>query len=155
MTWLTVAIVALAAGAWPEHDAAAGLRPPPVRVHVFTARSGGSAPADDEQGRVDSVGDLTDALRHRSAFVLVSTPDEAQVRVEVVDREERNAPAGGFGGKAITRFRETIVRIRVQTADANGELKGIGRPSWKDAAKDAAERLTKWVKSHPPPGSPP
>jgi hypothetical protein len=155
MKWLTAAVIVLATSTWPARDAAAGLRPPPVRVHVFTARSGSSVPAEDEQGRIDSVRDLTDTLRRRSGFVLVDTPEEAQLRVEVVDREERNAPDGGFGGKALTRFRETIVRLRVDTAGANGELKGIGRPSWKDAAKDAADRLTKWVKSHPPTGSPP
>jgi hypothetical protein len=80
----------------------------------------------------------------------VPTAEEAQVRVEVFDREERDPAQGGFGGTSITRFRQTIVRLRIESGAAKSELKGIGQSSWKAAAKDAAERVSKWLESHPP-----
>jgi hypothetical protein len=148
MYWLNLAMLALVTSALPPTSRAADKRPPPTRVYVFTSVSTGSDVSDDEQGRVDSLQDLRDALRGRSEFTLVATAEEARVRVEVVNREERDVPGGGFGGTPLTRFRETIVRLRVETDADKAELKGIGRPSWKAAAKDAADRLTKWVKSH-------
>jgi hypothetical protein len=153
MYWLDVAMLALAMSALAPAARAADKRPP-ARVYVFAAHSTGNGVSDEEQGLEDSARDLRDALRGRAEFVLVATLDEAQLRVEVVNREERDVPVGGFGGTALTRFRETIVRLRVETADEKAELKGIGRPSWKSAAKDAADRLTKWVKSHQTAGSP-
>lgn len=121
---------------------------PPARVFVYTAQAPSGAVSEDEQGRLDSVRDLQDALAHRkSDFTLVSSADEAQVIVEVTNREERDAPQGGFGGASVTRFRETIVRLRVKSGDKQSDLKGIGQPSWKAAAKDAAERLAKWVRN--------
>jgi hypothetical protein len=127
----------------------ASSRPPAVRVYVFTATSPGATEASEQvQGRSDSVRDLEEVLRRKRQFVLVPSADQAQVVVEVVNREERDAPQGGFGGKAITPFRETIVRLRVTAGQEDGELKGVGQASWKAAAKDAANRLSKWVKSH-------
>lgn len=121
---------------------------PPARVFVYTALAPGGAVSEDEQGRLDSVRDLQDALAHRkSDFTLVSSADQAQVIVEVTNREERDAPQGGFGGASVTQFRETIVRMRVKSGDKQSDLKGIGQPSWKAAAKDAAERLAKWVRN--------
>ena len=81
-----------------------------VRVHVWTAPPTTDPPSDDERGRLDSVRDLTEALRRESKLVLVDSPDEAQVSVEVVNREERDLGGGGFGGSELTPLRETIVR---------------------------------------------
>ena len=75
------------------------------------------------------------------------------MRVEVVDREERDPSQGGFGGTSMTKFRQTIVRLRIESGAARSELKGIGQSSWKAAAKDAAERVSKWLESHPPAGA--
>jgi hypothetical protein len=68
--------------------------------------------------------------------------------VEIVNREERDSAQGGFGGKSLTKFRETILRIRVKAGEDQSELKGIGRPSWAAAAKDVAKQLSSWAKNH-------
>jgi hypothetical protein len=149
MYLVSVALLALMTSAMPAAGRA-DKRPPPARIYVFTSQSADGVVSDDEQGRADSVRDLQDILRHRSAFTLVDTAAAAQVRVEVVNREERDTPEGGFGGKTLTKFRETLLRLRIESDDASSELKGTGRPSWKDAAKDAADRLSKWLTSHPP-----
>ncbi len=94
-----------------------------------------------------SVRDLGDALKG-SRFTLVPSADQAQLTVEIVNREERDSAQGGFGGKSVTKFRETILRIRVQAGEDQSELKGIGRPSWGAAAKDAAKQLSSWVNNH-------
>jgi hypothetical protein len=93
------------------------------------------------------VRDLSDAL-NRSQFTLVPAADQAQMTVEVVNREERDASQGGFGGKSLTKFRETILRLRVKAGEDQSELKGIGRPSWGAAAKDAAKQLSSWARNH-------
>jgi hypothetical protein len=120
---------------------------PSTRIYVFTAESGG-ATTDDVQGRRDSVRDLQEVLRGKSQFTLVSSADDAQVVVEVLNREERDVSGGGFGGQSLTRFRETLVRLRVRAGNEQSELKGSGRASWTSAAKDAVNRLSKWVKNH-------
>lgn len=141
----TLAILAVLAG---HASGMPGDKHPPARVFVYTAQAPSGAVSAEEQGRLDSVLDLEDALAHRkSDFTLVSSADDAQVIVEVINREERDTPQGGFGGASVTRFRETIVRLRVKSGEKQSELKGIGRQSWKSAAKDAAERLAKWVKN--------
>lgn len=147
MRILVVALAVLLASV--PGDVAASRRPPAVRVYVFTAPSTGAAVASEEaQGRSDSVRDLEEELRRKHQFVLVPSAEEAQVVVEVVNREERDASQGGFGGKSITPFRQTIVRLRVTAGQDDGEVKGVGQASWKSAAKDAADRLSKWVRSH-------
>lgn len=119
-----------------------------ARLFVYTAQAASGVVSDEEQGRRDSVEDLKEMLGGRkSEFSLVKTADEADVIVEVVNREERDTPHGGFGGASVTRFRETIVRVRIKSGNKQSELKGIGRPSWKSAAKDAAERIRKWVRN--------
>ena len=105
---------------------------PVIRVHVIA----GPAASGNAAATVDGLED--------------STADDAQVRVEVVDREERDPAQGGFGGTSITKFRQTIVRLRIESGSAKSDLKGIGQSSWKAAAKDAAERVSKWLESHPP-----
>lgn len=141
----TLAMLAVLAG---HASGMPGEKYQPARVFVFTAQAPSGAVSEDEQGRLDSVRDLQDALaRRKSDFTLVSTADQAQVVVEVTNREERDTPQGGFGGASMTRFRETIVRLRVKSGDRQSDLKGIGQPSWKAAAKDAAERLEKWARN--------
>lgn len=121
---------------------------PPARIFVYTAQAASGGVSEDEQGRLDSMRDLQDLLaRRKSDFTLVTSADDAEVIVEVLNREERDVPQGGFGGASMTRFRETIVRLRVKSGEKQSELKGIGQPSWKAAAKDVVERLTKWTRN--------
>jgi hypothetical protein len=119
--------------------------PTPPRVYIFTAQTKGGVTPEDEQGRVDSVRDLRDALRRNAKIVLVPEADGAQVLVEVVGREKRDAPGGGFGGTVLTPAGETIVRLRVTFGAHETENKGIGQSQWTRAAKDAAARLVKWI----------
>jgi len=125
-----------------------------VRTFVTTARSSDDgAASDEERGRVEAVATLQEQLRGKSQFALVQSAGEAQVVVEVINREERSMPEGGFGGASLTKFRETIVRVKVSTGADQSELKGVGQGSWKSAVKDLVERLSKWVKNHLTPAS--
>jgi hypothetical protein len=148
MSWLIALLLAVSmSGA--TADAVARQARTPVRVHVFTAMTTGSPATDEEKGRIESVADLRDLLgKRRSEITIVGTADEAQVIVEVTDREERDAAAGGFGGIGVSRFRTTIVRVDVKAGDDRSSLKGLGQGSWSSAAKDAAERLRKWIVNH-------
>jgi hypothetical protein len=156
--WMTIAILTLASSVWPP--LVSDKRPPPVRVFVFTAPAGAGhaadpdRPAQDAEALEDSARDLREALRRKREFALVDNAEDAQLKVEVLNREERDAGGGGYGGQRLTPLRGTIVRLRVDNGETNGELKGTGQGSWKDAAKDAADRLIKWIRSHPPKGAP-
>ena len=119
-------------------------RPAP-RVFVYTAEAKGDVKTEEEQGRLDSVRDIREALGHSSKIVLVSDASAAQVLVEVVGREKREAPVGGFGGTVVTPLVETLVRLHVKFGDHDTEIKGVGKAYWARAAKDAADRLVKWI----------
>ena len=120
----------------------------PVRIFVATAQSPDAAGSDEEKGRLEAVAELQELLRGKSQFVLVPTAGEAQVVVEVLNREERGMAQGGFGGASLTKFRQTIVRVKVSAGADQSELKGVGQGSWKSAEKDLVERLSKWVTNH-------
>lgn len=117
---------------------------PVARMYVFTASSPGGD-TEEDKGRQEAVRDLRDALHGRHHITVVDTREAADVVVEVLDREERDLGEGGFGGKSFTKFRETIIRVRVTSGERVSDLKGVGKATWKSAAKDAAERLQKWV----------
>jgi len=119
-------------------------RPSP-RVFVYTAEAKGDVKTEEEQGRLDSVRDIREALGHSSKIALVSDASAAEVLVEIVGREKREAPVGGFGGTVVTPLVETIVRLHVKFGDHETEIKGIGKAYWARAAKDGAERLVKWI----------
>ena len=120
----------------------------PVRIFVTTAASTQPTGSDEEQGRQEAVAILQELLKGRSQFVLVQSAADAQVVVEVLNREERDMAQGGFGGASLTKFRETIVRVKVSAGSDQSELKGVGQGSWKSAGKDLVERLSKWVNNH-------
>ena len=63
----------------------------------------------------------------------------------MIDREKRDSPTGGFGGRTVTPLVETMLRIRVKFGDRDTEIKGVGQAYWSRAAKDAAERLGRWI----------
>ena len=121
-----------------------GSRPAP-RVFVYTVEAKDGVKTEEEQGRLDSVRDMREALGHNSKIVLVSDASAAQVLVEVTGREKREAPVGGFGGTVVTPLVETIVRLHVKFGDHESEIKGVGKAYWARAAKDAADRLVKWM----------
>jgi hypothetical protein len=117
-------------------------------VYVFTAQAGTDTPSEDEQGRLDAVRDVRDALRHHSEITLVDSAEAARVTVEVVERERREGGEGGFGGKSVTQFGDVIVRLRVKADKEETEIKGMAPGYWSKAAKDAADRVVKWVQRY-------
>lgn len=138
------AVLVLAACSIPA-TGARDAAPAPPRVYIFTAEAKGGVVPEDEPGRVDSARDLRDALRRNSKIALVSGSDGAQVLVEVVGREKRETAGGGFGGTVLTPSAETLVRLRVVFGTHETEIKGVGQVYWARAAKDAADRLVKWI----------
>jgi len=125
----------------------------PARIFVTTGRSSDGVASEEENGRLEAVATLQEQLRGKSQFTLVQSAGEAQLVVEVINREERDMGQGGFGGASLTKFRETIVRVKVSAGADQSELKGVGQGSWKSAAKDLVERLSKWVNNHVRPAS--
>lgn len=123
-----------------------------VRVFVFTATAAeaGGTPSPDERGRLDAVRDMREALGRRKGITLVADRADANVTMEVVGREQREEPGGAFGGKSITRMGDTIIRLRVKADGVESDLKGIGQGTWGRAAKDAAERFTRWIARREP-----
>jgi hypothetical protein len=143
--WILVAC--LFSFAAVQHERPAD-QPRGARVYIYTAESPSGGGSEEEQGRRDSVRDLRDAMAHKKGITLVDDRDRADVVVEVIGREKREGPEGGFGGKSVTQFGDTILRLRVKAGDAESEIKGIGQAYWGRAAKDAADRLTKWIARH-------
>jgi hypothetical protein len=116
------------------------------RVFVFTAQSDAATPAtEEEQGRLDSVRDVRDALGRKAGLVMVSSASEADVLVEVVEREKRDAGIGGFGGTAVTPQGEVILRLHLKWGEHEIDIKGVAPGYWGRAAKDAADRAMKWI----------
>jgi hypothetical protein len=124
--------------AGPAQDKAAKPeKSPTVRVYVFS---------DENKDRVDAAREVRDALAKKKGVQMVNGRDEADVLVEVIDREQREGASGGFGGKQVTNMGETIIRVRVShPAGEPSELKGVGQGTWGRAAKDAADRIEKWI----------
>jgi hypothetical protein len=119
---------------------------PAPRVFVYTAESKAGPPAtEEEQGRLDSVRDVREALSKKAGLVMVSSAGEATVLVEVVGREQRDAPLGGFGGTTVTPKIEAIVRLHLKRGDQEIDVKGVAQGYWGRAAKDAADRALNWI----------
>ncbi len=134
---------------------AAGIQDPDktttVRAFVYMATGASGQHTPEEQGRLDAVRDMRDALEKKKGITLVDSRQEANLLIEVVSREERvESGAGPFGGKAITRMGDTIIRLHVKSADEESDLKGIGQGTWGRAAKDAADRIVKWIARREP-----
>jgi hypothetical protein len=121
-----------------------------VRVYVYTATAAGAARTAEEEGRLDAVRDMRDALKRKKGITVVDDLDAANVQMEVLGREQREEPGGAFGGKSITRMGDTIIRLRVKSGDEESDLKGMGQGTWGRAAKDAADRFMKWIARREP-----
>src|SRR5437660_1517870 len=126
-----------------------------VRAYVFTA-TGASGQQAEEQGRLDAVKDMREALGKKKGITLVDSRADANLLIEVVSREDRSEPgaAGPFGGKTVTRMGDTIIRLHLKSGDEESDLKGIGQGTWGRAAKDAADRVVKWIARREPPRPP-
>jgi hypothetical protein len=120
-----------------------------VRAYVYTATSAASDHVE-QQGRVDAVRDVREALAKKKGITLVDDREQATLLIEVLGREQRDDGAGAFGGKSITRMGDTIIRLRVKAGDDESDLKGMGQGTWGRAAKDAADRILKWIARREP-----
>jgi hypothetical protein len=121
-----------------------------VRAFVFTATGASGEHTPEEQGRLDAVRDVRDALQKKKGITLVTNRADANLTIEVVSREQREEPGGGFGGKSITRMGDTIIRLHLKSGEEESDLKGIGQGTWGRAAKDAADRILKWIARREP-----
>src|SRR5258708_10647074 len=126
-----------------------------VRAFGDTATGASGEHTAEEQGRLDAVRDLRDALARKKVITLVNSRADANLFIEVLGREQREEPGGGpFGGKTVTRMGDTIIRLHVKSGDAESDLKGLGQGTWGRAAKDAADRIVKWIARREPPRPP-
>jgi hypothetical protein len=121
-----------------------------VRAFVFTATGASGEHTPEEQGRLDAVRDVRDALEKKKGITLVNNRADANLLIEVVSREQGEEPGGGFGGKTITRLGDTIIRLHLKSGDEESDLKGMGQGTWGRAAKDAADRIVKWIARREP-----
>lgn len=140
MTLTTMLLIAAALHPAAGHDAREN-----VRVYVYTAPSASGQQSDEEKGRLEAVDELRAALKKKKGLAIVQDRSQADVVVEVLEREQREAPLGGFGGKTITPMGDTIIRVHVTSGEQQADLKGIGQGTWGRAAKDAADRILKWT----------
>ena len=121
-----------------------------VRIYVFATETAAGASTDstpDEalQARQAAVRELKDALRHKAGLSIVEDRAQADVIVEVTDRETQDAGEGGFGGVKLTPLANTIIRTHVTAGTDQTDIKGMGQGTGDRAAKDVAERLLRWI----------
>jgi hypothetical protein len=121
-----------------------------VRAYVFTATSQSGERSVEEQGRLDAVRDVKEALDKKKGIHVVEDRADATLIVEVVGREQKADVQGPFGGKTITPLGDTIIRLRLRSGDQESDLKGMGQGTWGRAAKDAADRILKWIARREP-----
>jgi hypothetical protein len=88
---------------------------------------------------------MREALARKAGLEIVDARASADVLVEVIGREEREGARGGFGGIPVTKMGDFIIRLRLRAGDDEAEMKGMGQGSWGRAAKDAADRVLKWI----------
>jgi hypothetical protein len=131
--------LALSAGA-----AASQSQSPAPRVFVFTADPKGTTPTEEEQGRLDSVKDVRDALARKAGLTMVTSAADATVLVEVMNRE-RTGAGGGFGGASMTPLGDVLIRLHLKFGEHEIDIKGMSAGYWGRAAKDAADRAFKWI----------
>jgi hypothetical protein len=121
-----------------------------VRAYVYTETSASGERSPEEDGRLDAVKEMRAALGKKKGISIVDRREDATLLVEVIEREQGDEPAGSFGGKSITRMGDTIIRLHIKSGNDEADVKGMGQGSWGRAAKDAAERILKWVARREP-----
>jgi hypothetical protein len=118
-----------------------------VRIYVFATEKSADTKTPDETRKalLDAVRDLQDAIRRKRGLTVVDNRAQADVVVEVTDREQQDAGEGGFGGVKLTPLVTTTIRLHVTSGEHETEMKGFGPGTGSRAAKDAADRLLKWI----------
>ena len=121
-----------------------------VRAYVFTDVSSSGQRSADEQGRLDAVRDLKEALAKKKGISLVDRREDATLLIDVTGREQKDDVQGPFGGKSITSLGDTIIRFHISSNGEESDLKGMGQGTFGRAAKDAADRILKWIARREP-----
>jgi hypothetical protein len=128
---------------------AAGPKPTPHHVYVFTADAPDAASSSDVKDCGDAVKDLRDALGKKKGVALVDDRPDADVTLEVVKCESRDMGTGGFGGKTLTPFDEKLIHVHAVSSADQTDFRGEAPGYWNRAAKDAADRIAKWIERQP------
>jgi len=144
MPTLLVTLVALALSSGVAASQSSQSSSPAPRVFVFTAEPKGTTATEEEQGRLDSVKDVRDALGRKAGLEIVTSAAEATVLVEIMSRE-RSEAGGGFGGASMTPLGDVLIRMHVKFGEHETDVKGLASGYWGRAAKDAAEKAFKWI----------
>jgi hypothetical protein len=117
-----------------------------IRIYVFATEMADRSTTPDQprQNPGAAVRDMRDAIRHTTGLSVVDDRAQADVIVEItaVDQQEGD---GGFGGIKLTPLVTTTIRLHVTSGDHQTDLKGTGPGTGSRAAKDAADRLLKWI----------
>ena len=141
MAGIVLALCALLGGAQARTDGKES-----VSIYVFTAPPAEGASADESvQGRLAAVRDLRDAIRRKAGLSVVDDRAVADIIVEVTEREQQSLGEGGYGGARLTPLVSTTIRLRVTAGRRETEMKGTATGTGSRAAKDAADRLLKWI----------
>jgi hypothetical protein len=137
-------VVALALSSGAAASQSSQSSSPAPRVFVFTADPKSTTPTEDEQGRLDSVKDVRDALGRKAGLKIVTSASDATVLVEVMSRERSDA-GGGFGGASMTPLGDVLIRVHLKFGEHETDVKGMASGYWGRAAKDAADKAFKWI----------
>lgn len=121
-----------------------------VRAYVFTDRAAAGTPSPDEQGRLEAVRELKAELAKKKGISLVDRREDANLFIEVTGREQHDESDGPFGGKKLTPLGDSIIRFHISSERQESDLKGMGQGNSTRAAKDAADRILKWIARREP-----
>ena len=121
-----------------------------VRAYVFTDQAASGTPSADEQGRLEAVRQLKTELSKKKGISLVDRREEANLVIEVTGREQHDESDGPFGGKKLTPLGDSIIRFHIASEGQESDLKGMGQGTSSHAAKDAADRILKWIARREP-----
>ncbi len=122
-----------------------------VRAYVFTDISASGQPSPDEQGRQTAVREMKEALSKKKGISLVDRREDATLLIEVTGFEQNESDTGPFGGRKITSLGDAIIRLHLTSGGQESDIKGMGQGAPSHAAKDAADRILKWIARREPP----
>jgi hypothetical protein len=116
-----------------------------VRIYVFATTAAGERTPD--QGSIvtpAALREMREAIRRKAGLSVVDDRPQADVIVEITGFEQQEGD-GGFGGIKLTPLVTTTIRLHVTSGNHATDLKGTGPGRGSGAAKDAADRLLKWI----------
>jgi hypothetical protein len=122
-----------------------------VRAYVFTDTSSGGGSSADTKSRLEAVRELKDALARKKGISLVDRREDATLLIEVTGHEQHEDESGPFGGRKLTPLGDAIIRFHISSGGEESDLKGMGQGTTARAAKDAADRILKWIARREPP----